>query len=148
VIKIRLQRIGRKKHPFYRIVAAEHSAPIKGRFVEILGHYNPINNQKDTVFEKEKLLRYIQNGAQPTQTVARLGVKHGITELKKFIDQRKMKPSKKELEEQKRKEEEAQKLKKEKEEAEAKKQAEEQAMKESEAELAKDSPESSEETPA
>lgn len=133
VIKIRLQRTGRKKHPFYRIVAAEHSAPIKGKSIEVLGHYDPLSAEISPVFKKDRILEYIKNGAHPTQTVARLGVKYGIAELKKFIEERQMKPSKKELEEQKRKEEEAQKAKEEKEAAEAQKLKEEEEKAASEA---------------
>lgn len=130
MIRIRLQRTGRKKHPSYRIVIAEHSSPVRGKIIEVVGHYSPLSADKSTVLKKERILFYLQNGAQPTQTVSRLGVKHGLVELKPFIEERLMKTSKKELEEQKRKEEEKQK------EIEAKK-AKEEAVKAAEEEKKK-----------
>jgi small subunit ribosomal protein S16 len=94
VLKIRLQRKGRKNRPFYRVVVAEHSAPVKGRFIEILGHYDPLT--KETVLKKDIILKYLGNGAQPSQTVARLGVKNGIAEMEKFIETRFQHPKKEE----------------------------------------------------
>jgi small subunit ribosomal protein S16 len=86
VLKIRLQRKGRKNRPFYRIVVAEHSFPVQGRFIEILGHYNPLT--KEVVFKKEQVLDYLSKGAQPSQTIARLGAKNGISELESYIEKR------------------------------------------------------------
>ncbi len=86
MLKIRLQRKGRKNLPFYRVVVAESSKPVKGRFLEIVGHYNPVS--KETVLKAERVEFYIQNGAQPSQTVARLAVKNGMSALEKFIEKR------------------------------------------------------------
>ncbi len=107
VLKIRLQPKGRKKRPFYRIVVAESSCPVQGRFLEIVGHYNPLVTPKEVVLQKERILYYLQNGAQPSETVARIGVKNGIPEFEKFFSARVMKPSNAELEAKKKKEEEA-----------------------------------------
>lgn len=87
-----MQRKGRKNRPFYRVVVAEHSAPVKGKFIEILGHYDPIT--KDTVLKKDAILKYVSNGAQPSDTFARLAVKNGITELEKFVEKRFQHPKK------------------------------------------------------
>lgn len=85
MLKIRLQRLGRKKRPFYRIVVAEHSAPIKGRYVESLGHYDPLMKEGGFVVDEEKLKLWISKGAQPTNTVARLSKGAGIADMDKFI---------------------------------------------------------------
>jgi len=106
VLKIRLQPKGRKKRPFYRIVVAESSFPVQGRFLEIVGHYNPLVTPKEVVFQKERVLHYLKNGAQPSETVARLGAKNGITEFEKYFSSRVMKPSNAEIEAKKKKEEE------------------------------------------
>ena len=72
MVKIRLRRVGAKKQPSYRVVAADSRAPRDGRFIEILGHYNPRTDPP--VFEvKEERVRYwLSVGAQPTDTVKRL----------------------------------------------------------------------------
>lgn len=86
MLKIRLQRKGRKNLPFYRVVVAESTKPVKGRFVEIVGHYDPVS--KETVLKKERIEYYLQNGAQPSDTVARLAVKNGMPALEKFVPKR------------------------------------------------------------
>jgi small subunit ribosomal protein S16 len=70
MLKIRLKRIGRKRIPFYRIVLMENLSRRDGKSVEELGYYDPIN--KIVTFNKEKLHTYINNGAQPTNTVRHL----------------------------------------------------------------------------
>jgi len=92
VLKIRLQRKGRRNRPFYRIVVAEKSNPVQGRFLEIVGHYDPLT--KDTVFKSDRIEYFLSNGAQPSQTVARLGVKSGVNTLEKYIEKRVSKPKK------------------------------------------------------
>lgn len=86
MLKIRLQRKGRKNRPFYRIVVAESVRAVQGKFVEIVGHYDPLS--KEVVFKKEVVVKYLKNGAQPSQTVARLGSKNGITELESYVEKR------------------------------------------------------------
>src|SRR6266576_2736021 len=70
MLVIRLARTGRNKYPTYRIVAAEHSRAATGKFVAVLGHYNP--HTKELVMKKEEIVRHIGNGAQPSNTVAKL----------------------------------------------------------------------------
>ena len=72
LVKIRLRRVGATKRPMYRIVAAESRGPRDGRFLETLGHYNPITKPVTFVVDEAKIQRWISNGAQPTETVARL----------------------------------------------------------------------------
>ena len=79
MVKIRLQRFGAKKRPYYRIVAAESTCPRDGRFIEIVGLYHPI--EKDELkIDEEKALKWLQNGAQPTDTVKSLFTRVGIIE--------------------------------------------------------------------
>lgn len=72
MVKIRLARHGAKKHPFYRIVAADARAPRDGRFLERLGSYDPTRDPAAIDIKHDKLQRWLQQGAQPTRTVARL----------------------------------------------------------------------------
>lgn len=72
MVKIRLARHGAKKRPFYRIVAADARAPRDGRFLERLGSYDPTREPAAIVIKHDKLQRWLQQGAQPTRTVARL----------------------------------------------------------------------------
>ena len=81
-VKIRLQRHGRKKRPFYRLVAADVRASRDGMFLERLGHYNPLTEPADVVIDEEKALKWLRNGAQPTDTAKRLLSQSGI--WKKF----------------------------------------------------------------
>jgi small subunit ribosomal protein S16 len=71
-IKIRLARHGAKKAPYYRIVVADARAPRDGRFIEEVGRYNPCASPTMVKFDMEKVDQWIKNGAQPTDTVARL----------------------------------------------------------------------------
>ncbi len=79
MVKIRLQRFGAKKRPFYRIVAAESTCPRDGRFIEIVGLYHPIEKD-DLKIDEEKALKWLQTGAQPTDTVKSLFTRVGIIE--------------------------------------------------------------------
>ena len=72
MVKIRLARHGAKKRPFYRIVAADARAPRDGRFLERLGSYDPTQEPASIVIKHDRLQRWLQQGAQPTRTVARL----------------------------------------------------------------------------
>jgi small subunit ribosomal protein S16 len=86
-VKIRLQRYGAKKRPFYRVVAADSRSPRDGRFIEIIGTYQPIEKESSIKIDEEKALKWLNNGAQPTSTVKSLFTKLGITE--KFAKQSK-----------------------------------------------------------
>lgn len=119
MLVIRLQRAGRKKTPFYHIVVAEKTSPVKGRYLERVGHYNPMS--KEIQVNQERSKYWISQGAQPSQTVARILTKEGTAEAEKFIKARPQKTSNAEIEAKKRAAEE---IIKKKEEAEAKKAAE------------------------
>ena len=71
-VKIRLARHGAKKRPYYRIVVADARAPRDGKFIEEVGRYNPCVDPSTIKFDLEKVDKWIANGAQPTDTVARL----------------------------------------------------------------------------
>ena len=85
-VKLRLKRMGAKKRPFYRIVAADSRAPRDGRFIEILGFYNPRTNPAEVIIDEEKVLKWLNNGAQPSDTVRSILSKEGI--MKKFHEQK------------------------------------------------------------
>ena len=71
-VKIRLARHGAKKRPYYRIVVADARAPRDGKFIEEVGRYNPCVDPSMIKFDLENVDKWIANGAQPTDTVARL----------------------------------------------------------------------------
>jgi len=83
MVKIRLRRVGAKKRPSYRLVVADVRAPRDGAFIEIIGHYNPLTDPETIVINEEKALRRLKEGAQPTDTAARLLTKAGIVEKSK-----------------------------------------------------------------
>ncbi len=89
-VRIRLQRLGRKKRPFYRLVAADARASRDGVFLERIGHYNPITQPADVVIDEEKALKWLRRGAQPSDTAKRLLSQQGI--LKKFTYEKLGKP--------------------------------------------------------
>ena len=68
-VKIRLRRMGAKKAPFYRVVVADSRYPRDGRFIEEVGYYNPVSDPAEIKIDAEKVTKWIQNGAQPTDTV-------------------------------------------------------------------------------
>ena len=72
MVKIRLARHGAKKYPYYRVVVADSRAPRDGRRIEEVGRYNPNANPSMIKLDLEKIDQWIANGAQPTETVARL----------------------------------------------------------------------------
>ena len=86
MVKLRLKRMGAKKQPSYRIVAADSRAPRDGRFIEILGFYNPRSNPAEVIIDEEKVLKWLNNGAQPSDTVRSILSKEGI--MKKFHEQK------------------------------------------------------------
>ena len=71
-VKIRLKRLGAKKSPFYRVVVADERAPRDGRFIDEIGYYNPLTDPADIKINAEKATKWINNGAQPTETVRTL----------------------------------------------------------------------------
>jgi small subunit ribosomal protein S16 len=72
VVKLRLMRMGKKKQPTYRIVATDSRSPRDGRFIEILGHYNPREEPSALSVDNDKVVGWLRNGAQPSDTVRRL----------------------------------------------------------------------------
>ena len=72
MVKIRLRRMGAKKTPFYRIVVADSRSPRDGRFIEEIGTYNPLTDPAEIKIDGERAKQWIQNGAQPTDTVRSL----------------------------------------------------------------------------
>jgi small subunit ribosomal protein S16 len=72
VLTIRLARIGKKKHPYYRVVVTEKTRPRNGRFVEIVGTYNPQTNPAAVRLDSERVKYWIAKGAQPSDTVRSL----------------------------------------------------------------------------
>lgn len=80
MVKIRLRRIGAKKQPTYRFVVADARAPRDGRFIEILGHYNPRTEPRTVEVDETKAREWLAKGAQPSDTVRRLFAEKGIVE--------------------------------------------------------------------
>ena len=78
MVKIRLQRVGAKKAPFYKIVVADSRYPRDGRIVEEIGNYDPMKEPAVINLNAEKVKTWISNGAQPTDTVRALIKKAGI----------------------------------------------------------------------
>lgn len=72
MVKLRLMRMGKKKQPTYRIVAADSRSPRNGRFIEIIGHYNPRQEPSVVVVDNAKAVSWLRNGAQPTEVVEKL----------------------------------------------------------------------------
>lgn len=77
-VKIRLKRMGAKKKPFYRIVVADSRSPRDGRFIEELGYYNPVSEPKEIKIDDEKAVKWLNNGAKPTDTVNKLFKENGV----------------------------------------------------------------------
>ena len=77
-VKLRLKRMGAKKRPFYRIVAADSRSPRDGRFIEVVGTYNPITEPAEVKVNEELALKWLKNGAIPTDTVRDLLRKQGV----------------------------------------------------------------------
>ena len=71
-VKLRLTRVGKTKQPQYRIVAADARSPRDGRFIEILGQYNPREEPALINVDNDKIVKWLQEGAQPTERVAKL----------------------------------------------------------------------------
>ena len=72
MVKIRLKRVGAKKAPFYHIVVADSRSPRDGKIIEKIGSYDPMTNPATVVLDKEKVEKWIKNGAKPTDTVRAL----------------------------------------------------------------------------
>lgn len=77
-VKLRLRRMGRKKRPIYAVVAADSRSPRDGRFIEDLGRYNPIDQPASVSLKEERILYWLEQGAQPSETVRSLLRRHGL----------------------------------------------------------------------
>ena len=85
-VKLRLRRMGAKRQPFYRIVAADSRSPRDGKFIEIIGTYNPLTEPAEIKIDEELVLKWLRTGAEPTETVRTLFRKTGI--LEKFHNEK------------------------------------------------------------
>ena len=77
-VKIRLRRMGYKKHPFYRVVVADSRSPRDGRFIDEIGYYDPTKEPSEIRVDEEAAKKWLANGAQPTQTVEKILKTAGI----------------------------------------------------------------------
>ena len=83
-VKIRLTRLGDKKTPFYRVIVADSRSPRDGRFIETVGTYNPLVEENQVTLKEDRVLAWLADGAQPSDTVRNILSKEGV--LKKFHD--------------------------------------------------------------
>ena len=84
MVRLRSQRYGSKKSPFYRIVATDSRNPRDGRFIEVVGTYDPLTNPATVKLDEEKVMKWLILGAKPTDTVKSLLSKEGL--LAKFLE--------------------------------------------------------------
>jgi small subunit ribosomal protein S16 len=77
-VKIRLTRVGARNNPIWRVVAADSRSPRDGRFLEVLGHYNPQTDPSTIELDEQRIRGWLDKGAQPSQTVKRLLKAKGI----------------------------------------------------------------------
>ena len=80
MVKIRLRRVGSTHRPSYRIVVADSRSARDGRFIEVIGHYNPLTDPATIVLNEEKAQKWLSHGAQPTDTVRSILRKQGISD--------------------------------------------------------------------
>ena len=85
-VKLRLKRMGSKGKPFYRIVAADSRSPRDGRIIEAIGTYNPTTNLANVTLNEELAMKWLNDGAQPTDTVRNILSKQGI--MKRFHEEK------------------------------------------------------------
>ncbi|MCX5999814.1 MAG: 30S ribosomal protein S16 [Chloroflexi bacterium] len=85
MVKMRLRRMGAKNRPSYRVVVADSQSPRDGALIETIGHYDPLTEPETVAIDEEKALKWLRQGAQPTEAVARLLSKLGITDKLKPV---------------------------------------------------------------
>jgi len=78
VVKLRLRRVGKKKHPIYKIVAADSRSPRDGRYLEVVGNYDPNLNPISLTVKEDRVFYWLRKGAQPTHTVQSLMKRNGV----------------------------------------------------------------------
>jgi len=88
MVKIRLRRVGSKKKPVYRVVVADSRAPRDGAFINVIGYFDSLTDPETVVINEEKALDWLKQGAQPTETAARLLSKAGIMDKFKTIKEK------------------------------------------------------------
>lgn len=81
-VKIRLRRVGAKKQPSYRVVVADSRSPRDGRFIDVIGFYNPRTKPTTITIDEEKARKWLGNGARPTESVASLLYRAGIVDMR------------------------------------------------------------------
>ncbi len=81
MLRIRLTRVGKRKQPAYRLVVTDKRNPRDGAHLEIVGHYNPLTNPATITLKEERLIHWLQHGAQPSETAAKILTKAGIMEM-------------------------------------------------------------------
>ena len=77
-VKIRLRRMGAKKAPFYRVIVADERSPRDGKFIDEIGYYNPLRDPAEIKIDTAKAEKWLNDGAQPTETVKSILKKSGI----------------------------------------------------------------------
>ena len=82
MLRIRLRRVGKKKRPVYRVVVADSRAPQKGAFIETIGLYDPLTDPATVNIDQEKAQKWLQQGARPSETVAKLLARQGLLPAK------------------------------------------------------------------
>lgn len=88
MLTIRLTRTGRAKQESFRVVVAEHARPVKGKFIEVVGHYHPATASKPFEIQKPRVEYWMSKGAQPSSAVAALLKKNGFANMDKYIEKR------------------------------------------------------------
>jgi small subunit ribosomal protein S16 len=85
-VRLRLTRKGKKKKPYYRLVAADSEAPRDGKFLETLGIYNPMNNPAEIRIDKQRVGEWLEKGASPSESVKAILNKEGLLKVPKTTD--------------------------------------------------------------
>ena len=93
MVRLKLRRQGKKKQPTYRLVAADSHSPRDGRFIEILGHYNPRTDPPTLVLKEEKIVEWLKKGAQPTEAVRQILTTAGVLRRAEEAPPRNAKPA-------------------------------------------------------
>jgi small subunit ribosomal protein S16 len=78
MVRIRLRRVGKRKQPYYRVVVADQRSPRDGRFIEIIGQYNPLTNPSQIELDADKALEWLRKGAEPSDSVVALLKRTGV----------------------------------------------------------------------
>lgn len=95
MLRIRFSRTGKTGQPSFRIVVAPHTTPVKGRYIEMLGHYQPARKPKAITLNKERVTYWISKGALPSDSVAALLKKEGMENMDRYLEPRNKKRGKK-----------------------------------------------------